>query len=168
MHHFGYMPSLRLDSPKFKILSTIETIEESSEQSVVLDPRHFTDILSIVQVYTYKGRRRDERKDEFPLVMSGVSPSFATGGTDSRAYYKLKEAMGKYPIDSSIFNGSIALDWTKFLADDMQCSLVYSVDPGELLIDIDNVRHMKMKRNNQRSKYGSATCYVSFILEPIW
>ena len=134
MHHFGYMPSLRLDSPKFKILSTIETIEESSEQSVVLDPRHFTDILSIVQVYTYKGRRRDERKDEFPLVMSGVSPSFATGGTDSRAYYKLKEAMGKYPIDSSIFNGSIALDcgsaprgWTKFLADDMQCSLVYSV-----------------------------------------
>jgi hypothetical protein len=134
------MPSLRLDSPKFKILSTIETIEESSEQSVVLDPRHFTDILSIVQVYTYKGRRRDERKDEFPLVMSGVSPSFATGGTDnspyaaSRAYYKLKEAMGKYPIDSSIFNGSIALDcgsaprgWTKFLADDMQCSLVYSV-----------------------------------------
>ena len=32
-------------SRQSQILSTIETIEESSEQSVILDPRHFTDIL---------------------------------------------------------------------------------------------------------------------------
>ena len=157
-------------SNQSRILSAIERINTSTtenkiQQSIKLDPRDFTNILSVVEVYNYDGRGKEVIEDG--LAMSGVSPSFVSNLEDNkdttddnavnRAYYKLKEAMGRYlrehqDFDSSAFQDTIALDcgsspggWSKFLADDMKCKLVYSVDPGDLVIDLGNVHHMKMK-----------------------
>ena len=149
--------------PPSREAQIVSAFNKPSGKGIVLDPKHFTGILSIVQVRNYMGRGKAVNQDEF--IMTGVSPSFVpVNGNNSdssddavnRAYYKLKEAVGRYlreyqDVDPDIFNGAVALDcgcapggWTKFLADDMQCSLVYSIDPAELVIDLDNVQHIQM------------------------
>jgi len=140
-----------------------EEVSAPYTHSIHLDPRNFTDILSGVQVYDYSGRGSET--EENGLFMSGVGPAFVTDNDDAtdddavnRAFYKLKEAMGRFIREhkdfdaSSYFKDAIAIDcgsspggWSKFLADDMKCNTVYSVDPGELVIDLENVHHMKMK-----------------------
>lgn len=148
-------------------INTDRAKDASSPQSITLNPRTFTDVLSVVQVYTYKGRGNLLKEvKENGVVMSGVSPSFVPENLNvgneedsavNRAYFKLQEAMGRYYRDfndttESIFHDSIALDcgaapggWSKFLADDMKCKMVYSVDPGKMTIDLANVDHLQMK-----------------------
>lgn len=162
-------------SNQSRILSAIQRIndadrldDEREEKLIInLNPRDFTDVLSIVQVYNYNGKGQ-EFKNNKGLVMAGVSPSFVpsevnTASHDSddainRAFFKLQEAMSRYSrehggFDSSLlFHGATAIDcgsspggWSKFLADDMNCKVVHSVDPGDLVVDLENVDHMQMK-----------------------
>jgi len=154
-------------SNQARLLSAIERVEAAALSSSIapmkMDPRLFTDIVSIVQVYKYKG---SEVKDD-ALVMAGLSPSFISNnhnskavlrdGAVNRAYFKLKEAFDRYQRDHAginiqTFENSVALDcgsapggWTKYLAEDLKCKLVHSVDPGNLDVDLDNVNHMQMK-----------------------
>jgi len=154
-------------SNQARLLSALERIENIAVPSVppqmIMDPKCFTDIVSIVQVYKYKG---SERNDD-ALVMAGVSPSFISNKHYSkvalkdeavnRAYFKLKEAFDRYQRDHAdmniqMFENSVALDcgsapggWTKYLAEDLKCKLVHSVDPGDLDVNLDNVNHMQMK-----------------------
>lgn len=156
-------------STQSNLLAAIHKInnDPSSSEKITLNPRKFTDVLSVVQVYTYKGRGNLLKEvKENGVVMSGVSPSFLPinsniGNEDdsavNRAYFKLQEAMGRYYRDfndtnETFFHDSIALDcgaapggWSKFLADDMKCRMVYSVDPGKMTIDLANVDHLQMK-----------------------
>lgn len=152
------------------LLSSIENRnrEVSSIESIKVHPRHFNCLLSVVEVYRYKGRRAE--CNNFSLVMSGTSDMFLKENSENhesinefddainRAYFKLSEATVRYckehqkDLRSSIFENAIALDvgsapggWTKFLACDLKCKSVYSVDPGNLKIDLPNVHHMKMK-----------------------
>lgn len=150
------------------LLSSIETRnrERMPNESIQLHPRHFNRLLSVVEIYRYKGRRAE--CNNFSLVMSGTSDSFYDGekgyvnksddDATNRAYFKLSEAVMRYckehkeDLRTSFFENAIALDvgsapggWTKFLASDMKCKSVYSIDPGDLKIDLWNVHHMKMK-----------------------
>ena len=154
------------------IIAAIEQINDKLAKggiaaSIKLDPRDFSHILSTVQVYKYDGRGKEERDSDDALVMAGVSPSFEpknVGSKDdindsavNRAYYKLKEAMGRYlrdhdDVDCSMFEDAVALDcgsapggWSKYLGDELKCKIVYSVDPADLVIDLKNVEHMRMK-----------------------
>ncbi len=155
-------------SRQSQILKAMEKNEQA--KTIQLNPKKFSDILSIVQVYTFKGRGQQNTRSH-ALVMTGSSPSFVInddGPTSkdgsvendsavSRAYYKLKEAIDRYTkdyksFDCGIFQGTVALDcgaapggWTKYLADELKCSNVYSVDPGELEIQQNGITHMQMK-----------------------
>ena len=83
------------------------------------------------------------------IVVNGSSVSFET--VVSRAYYKLKEVFQLEP-DLRLQPGARAIDlggapggWTSFLAA-QGCSLVASVDPGELHISITpNIVHLQKK-----------------------
>lgn len=151
------------------LLSSIEAKnrEMLPSEAIKVHPRYFNRLLSVVEVYRYKGRRAE--CNNFSLVMSGASDSFLPKNDQAeqyvsesddainRAYFKLSEAMVRYSnehldVKSSMFENAVALDvgsspggWTKFLACDMKCKSVYSVDPGNLEIDLWNVHHMQMK-----------------------
>ena len=146
------------------LLSTIEEMDIDGIISKRLNPRDANNIISIVQVYQYKGK--NSNVDSSALAMGGISASFTTATAKtqeneeeeaiSRAYYKLKESIERYEIendfDKSELKGSIALDvgsapggWSKYLASDIGCQLVHSVDPGNLAISIHNIKHWKMK-----------------------
>lgn len=154
-----------------EILSVIDDLnrEKKFERKLSLDPRFFSHVISHVEVYRYEGRRKETNTGR--LVMSGISKSIYPAGfverinsvnesesSINRAYYKLKEAIDRYARDHqddrlmNLFGNSIALDvgsapggWTKFLAHNMQSKVVYSVDPGDLSINLPNIQHMKMK-----------------------
>ena len=155
-------------SNESRIVSAFEQINADNNNPgdvITLNPKSFTDIFSVVQVHTYSGRERELINNG--LVMTGISPSFVSGEADARtnvdensinrAYYKLQEAVDRYKreygdFDSSLFHEAIAIDcgsspggWSKFLADDMNCKIVHSIDPGDLVIDRENINHMKMK-----------------------
>lgn len=146
------------------LLSTIEDMDTDGIISKRLNPRNANNIISIVQVYQYKGK--NSNVDSSALAMGGISASFTTATAKtqeneeeeaiSRAYYKLKESIERYEIendfDKSELKGSIALDvgsapggWSKYLASDIGCQLVHSVDPGNLAISINNIKHWQMK-----------------------
>jgi len=145
--------------PPSRLTQLLSTIEKIQNHSIVLDPKNYTHTVSIVQVYTYKGRAKEESTGTDALVMWGTAPALNTGESFqsnddavSRAYFKLKEAFTLCNVDTGQFHGCVALDcgsapggWTKYLASDLGCGLVYSVDPGKLLIDMSNVRHIQMK-----------------------
>ena len=167
------------------IITAIEQINDKLAKggiaaSIKLDPRDFSHILSTVQVYKYDGRGKEERDSDDALVMAGVSPSFEpknVGSKDysddsavNRAYYKLKEAMGRYlrdhdDVDCSMFEDAVALDcgsapggWSKYLADELKCKIVYSVDPADLVIDLENIEHMSMEIQHAIYNFLSAIC----------
>lgn len=85
---------------------------KNASRQLTIAPTGFTHMLSVVEVYKYKGRGW-ERKQQDPnnkLYMFGVSPAsldldvvdtnniIAEDGSDdvNRAYYKLKEAIEMY------------------------------------------------------------------------
>lgn len=179
-----------------KILSNLENIDCNHILTQKLNPRDATDIISMVQVYEYKGRQSKDSSTSLALCMTGISKSFTLENINndsnnnsidedviSRAYFKLKEAFETYEIDHSasfdrqtLLKDTVAIDvgsapggWTKFLAYDMQCKLVHSVDPGELLVDMKNVNHLQMKiqdampllRSKMRKDDDKITVFVS-------
>lgn len=95
----------------------------------------------------------------------GVAPSAAYVGASRqargaegdgeavcRAYYKLQEAVRRAGADGFPFETAIAVDagsapggWTKYLAADRGCKLVYSVDPGALAVQAENIKHVRSK-----------------------
>jgi 23S rRNA U2552 (ribose-2'-O)-methylase RlmE/FtsJ len=69
-----------------------------------------------------------------------------------RAYYKLQEAVRRAGADGFPFEMATAIDagsapggWTKYLAADRGCERVYSVDPGALDVEGENITHMRCK-----------------------
>ncbi|GFH59750.1 hypothetical protein CTEN210_16226 [Chaetoceros tenuissimus] len=104
------------------LLSTIEEMDTDGIISKRLNPRDANNIISIVQVYQYKGK--NSNVDSSALAMCGISASFTTAATKtqqneeeeaiSRAYYKLKESIERYEIENNFvkseLKGSIALD----------------------------------------------------------
>ena len=152
-------------SRQSKVLTTIEDMDDGS-LAAKLNPCVATDVISIVQVHEYKGRNNE--RESHSLVMSGVSKALQQDNSHcsamddgneaiSRAYFKLIEALERYSVDhpnfsTSSFAGSVAIDcgsapggWTKYLAQDLQCELVHSVDPGSLDVKMENINHMQMK-----------------------
>jgi hypothetical protein len=73
----------------------------------------------------------------------------------SRAHWKLHEAFDRYGYDLPSGSDFIAIDcgaspggWTKFLANNLHCKTVYSIDPGQLspsVLKISSVKHLNMK-----------------------
>ena len=148
--------------------SIIDTKPSSTKSRMRMDPKEFTDVVSIVEVLKYKGRNSEEKDEAY--VMTGFAQSFTSDyhinreimsdGAVCRAYFKLKEAVDRYQNDHAdmnfkMFENTVALDcgsapggWTKYLAQDMKCKLVHSVDPGNLdadVMELDNVNHLRMK-----------------------
>ena len=139
-----------------------EQRSDGKRKKVSVAPKAFNHILSVVEVYQYKGRGWEQKQYDIDnrLYMSGICEgSFkldvvdtnnnisenSNGDDVSRAYYKLKEAVETYEstrgtkLNGDLYNGSIALDcgsapggWTKYLIEHFQCQTVYSIDPGEL------------------------------------
>eukprot|EP00985_Skeletonema_marinoi_P000891 scaffold363_cov216-Skeletonema_marinoi.AAC.5 len=157
------------------VYDLVQEIDEESRQFTI-SPKRFTHMLSVVEAYQYKGKGWEERQhdDNSKLYMVGISPAsmdldvvdtnnIITGGSSgddvSRAYYKLKEAIGMYEaIHGALpqdLHGSLALDcgsapggWTKYLIEHFGCKQVYSIDPGELspsVMKLKETVHMQMK-----------------------
>lgn len=152
-----------------RLVESIDKLVNSQyTKQFTTSPRGFTHIISVAEVYRYKGRHSKEhlKEENVNLYMLGVSA--ASGELDvidnnnmigedsndenvSRAYYKLNEAIEMYEgshgkLCKSLY-GSIALDcgsapggWTKYLIEHFGCEKVYSVDPGKLA---PSVSHMK-------------------------
>ena len=135
-------------------------INEDDSQHFTISPKGFSHMISVVEVYQYRGRGWEEQQlqEDNRLYMIGISRASleldvidtkdiivddSSGDDVSRAYYKLKEAKETYEashgtIDQDLYE-SIALDcgsapggWTKYLVEHFHCSKVYSVDPGSL------------------------------------
>jgi len=166
--------------PKYqsRLLQSFDAIlneDETISKKMAIAPNGFTHMLSVVQVYQYKGKGQERRQDDGnKLYMAGISTaSFeldvvdtnkgistedGRGGDVNRAYYKLKEAFQIYGADHGIgkeLKGSVALDcgsapggWTKYLIEHLHCKKVYSIDPGELsssVRDLKETSHMQMR-----------------------
>ena len=155
-----------------------DLVQETDEQSrkFTISPIGFSYMISVVEAYQYKGKGWEERQhdDNSKLYMVGISPASmdldvvdtnniiageSSGDDVSRAYYKLKEAIGMYEaIHGALpqdLHGSLALDcgsapggWTKYLIEHFGCKQVYSIDPGNLspsVMKLKETMHMQMK-----------------------
>ncbi|KAL9178982.1 hypothetical protein ACHAXT_011955 [Thalassiosira profunda] len=154
-----------------RLLRSLETVVDesvASSQQFTINPKRFSHILSVVEVYRYKGRgwetkQNDENSRRYMMGISLASPELdvldinnilfddSSGGEVSRAYFKLKEAMetyedvrGKLPEG---LEGAIALDcgsapggWTKYLIERFHCRRVYSIDPGSLSPSVSGLK----------------------------
>jgi len=115
--------------PKYQspLLQNFESIlyENNASQQFAIAPKGFTHMISIVEVYQYKGRSWEEKQydDNSKLYMMGISPASmeldvvdtnniiaedgsGDGDDVSRAYYKLKEALETYQASSSSSSSS--------------------------------------------------------------
>ena len=148
---------------------------KNASRQVTIDPTEFTHMLSVVEVYQYKGRGWESQQHDpnNRLYMFGISPAsldldvvdtntiIAEDGSDdvNRAYYKLKEAIEMYKdlhgeLHQDLYQ-SIALDcgsapggWTKYLIEHFHCKTVFSIDPGVLSPSVSKLKetcHMQMK-----------------------
>ena len=142
----------------------VEAEEEEEKDYFVLAPTNYTHVLSVIQL--------DNRHYLTGISSLTTSTSvFSTNGHSnhrrtvyeqpiiSRAYYKLHEAIQRYPFlpteqESSLLHDKVALDcgaapggWTQYLIQHANCKLVYSIDAGSLdpsLITNPKVRYMRM------------------------
>ena len=113
-------------------------------------PTKYTHVLSVVQLDT----------DHYVTGM--MTATTLTAGSNyrahgsavvCRAYYKLQEAMERYPISPTFLKDKVGIDcgaspggWTKYLIE-QKCRQVYSIDPGALddsISQIENVLHYRM------------------------
>ncbi|KAL9178983.1 hypothetical protein ACHAXT_011956 [Thalassiosira profunda] len=146
-----------------RLLQSLEAIvdeSDASSQQFTINPKEFSHILSVVEVYRYKGRgweakQNDENSRRYMMGIFPASPELDVVDTNNilsndtsgdevcRAYFKLKEAVETYEamrgaLERGLY-GAIALDcgsapggWTKYLIERFRCPKVFSVDPGEL------------------------------------
>ncbi|KAL7542952.1 hypothetical protein ACHAXR_012245 [Thalassiosira sp. AJA248-18] len=161
-----------------RLLQSFDSIIENGNGNAqfTIDPKGFTHMASVVEVYQYKGKGWEQKQleEDSKLYMFGMSPASleydvvdtnniiadnSSGDEVSRAYYKLKEAVGAYETSRGVldqdFYGSIALDcgsapggWTKYLIEHFRCQKVYSIDPGSLspsVLNLKETSHMQMK-----------------------
>ena len=130
----------RLFKPLEALLINNNNNNGESEKKFAMDPKAFTHILSVVEVYQYKGRGWERKQHDNDgsnnnrMYMIGISPGsfqldvvdtnnsiFSGNNSDngddvSRAYYKLKEAIETYEstrgtkLNDDLYKDSIALD----------------------------------------------------------
>lgn len=161
---------------QYRFLQAFDDIlikDEEISKKLAIAPSGFNYMLSVVQVYQYKGKGQEHRQSENnELYMAGISTAsyeldvvdtnkhaVIDGGVGdvNRAYYKLKEAFQVYGADHGIdkkLKGSVALDcgsapggWTKYLIEHLQCKKVHSIDPGFLsssVLNLKETNHMQM------------------------
>lgn len=110
---------------------------ETLPESVQLSPKHFTHVLSVI----YESDSRTLRYGVCPRSQYYVTDERLTTHEDaiSRAYYKLIEALGRFPITLSadwlsVDVGSSPGGWTQALA--QRVRHVYSIDPAPLWIEL--------------------------------
>eukprot|EP00550_Attheya_septentrionalis_P004890 CAMPEP_0198298036 /NCGR_PEP_ID=MMETSP1449-20131203/39391_1 /TAXON_ID=420275 /ORGANISM="Attheya septentrionalis, Strain CCMP2084" /LENGTH=565 /DNA_ID=CAMNT_0043999197 /DNA_START=28 /DNA_END=1722 /DNA_ORIENTATION=+ len=146
-------------------------INEDDSQQFTISPKGFSHMISVVEVYQYKGRGWEERQlqEDNRLYMVGISTASleldvvdtnnriaddSSGDDVSRAYYKLKEATETYEASRGILDQdlykSIALDcgsapggWTKYLIERFHCPNVYSIDPGSLAPSVSTLKETR-------------------------
>lgn len=162
-----------------RLLQLVHTLVQATDKEsrqFAIAPKGFTSMVSVVEVYQYKGKGWEERQhdENSKLYMLGISPASmdldvvdtnniiandSTGDDVSRAYYKLKEAIGTYEASCGALPqdlyGSLALDcgsapggWTKYLIEHFGCKKVYSIDPGKLspsVLKLKETIHMQIK-----------------------
>eukprot|EP00978_Attheya_sp_CCMP212_P048860 scaffold585624_cov59-Attheya_sp.AAC.2 len=146
--------------------------DDDSQQLFTISPKGFSHMISVVEVYQYKGRGWEERQlqEDNRLYMVGISTASleldvvdtnnniiaddSSGDDVSRAYYKLKEATETYEASRGILDQdlykSIALDcgsapggWTKYLIEHFHCPTVYSIDPGSLAPSVSTLKETR-------------------------
>jgi 23S rRNA U2552 (ribose-2'-O)-methylase RlmE/FtsJ len=112
-------------------------------------PTKYTHVLSVVQLDT------DHYVTGVTATTSTAGSNYRAHGSDvvCRAYYKLQEALERYPISSTFLKDKVGIDcgaspggWTKYLIE-QGCRQVYSIDPGALdesISQIENVLHYRM------------------------
>ena len=112
-------------------------------------PTKYTHVLSVVQLDT------DHYVTGMTATTLTAGSNYRAHGSDvvCRAYYKLQEAMERYPISSTFLQDKVGIDcgaspggWTKYLIE-QKCRQVYSIDPGALdesISQIENVLHYRM------------------------
>ena len=152
---------------------------EEELEGADLSPSGFTHTLSVVEVERAEDEEREGgdgggRTGTYLMGLAEALPTDALppeerarsrlpnggagGGTDvCRAYYKLQEALLRYPhyaSGSGPLAGKVALDcgaapggWTRYLAEEAGCGTVHGIDPGRIdpaVLALGGVRHWPM------------------------
>lgn len=142
-------------------------LDEDDPAFVKMSPTNESHLLSVIQIDS----QSDDSKSMFITSISDAKlPKFGEPVADNvicRAQRKINEAFDRYRVGVKLNSpqsskplkeklaGTVALDcgsspggWTMYLAGEVKCSKVYSVDPGQLADDVrglDNVQHLQMR-----------------------
>lgn len=157
-----------LCSPLLDVLETrMDDLEK--KDSVVLTPRASTHVLGLVQVVEAVPEIHDGlfclglwESTSVPLPTPSPSSINNVGTNICRAYWKLQEAFERYPFQLPNASNLTALDcgaapggWTQFVARNLQCQKIYSIDPGALdsaVLELENVAHWPLTIQNALPK----------------